>query len=150
MLFMILIGALLFANFVNYTTMPADLQELRHAVQCPAGAGDRRHLRHLHRARHCHGGAVDDPPHRAAVLSRCPALGYDPVWFGILVVIVVQIGMISPPVGMNIFVVKSLPSVTSQWHHLSGRHAFTFALVVLLALIVAFPALASWLPSFMR
>ena len=36
------------------------------------------------------------------------ALGYDPVWFGILVVIVVQIGMISPPVGMNIFVVKNL------------------------------------------
>src|SRR5256886_13020278 len=44
-------------------------------------------------------------------LSRSPvvtALGFDPVWFGIIIVIVVQIGLISPPVGMNIFVVKSL------------------------------------------
>ena len=109
MLFMILIGALLFANFVNYTTMPADLKKLRHAVQRPPDAGDRRHLPGLRRARHGHGGAVHDPPDRAAVLpASSSALGYDPIWFGILVVIVVQIGMISPPVGMNIFVVKNL------------------------------------------
>ena len=108
MLFMILIGALLFANFVNYTTMPADLRGFVTMFQ-------------LHPvlviAAICVvyvvlGTAMEE---LSMILLTVPlflplviGLGYDPVWFGILVVIVVQIGMISPPVGMNIFVVKNL------------------------------------------
>ena len=64
--------------------------------------------------------------------------------------IVVQIGMISPPVGMNIFVVKNLIRHLSIADIFRGVTPFTVALVALLALIVAFPGLATWLPSFMR
>ena len=77
-------------------------------------------------------------------------LGYDAVWFGILVVIVVQIGMISPPVGMNIFVVKNLLRHVSMADVFRGVTPFTFALVALLMIIVIFPGLVTWLPGFMR
>jgi TRAP-type C4-dicarboxylate transport system permease large subunit len=78
------------------------------------------------------------------------ALGYDPVWFGIIVVLVVQIGLISPPVGMNIFVVKSLLPHLSLTTVFRGVWPFTVALVVMLALVVAFPQLATWLPGQMK
>jgi TRAP-type C4-dicarboxylate transport system permease large subunit len=77
------------------------------------------------------------------------SLGYDAVWFGIVVVIVVQIGLISPPVGMNIFVVKNLLRHLSLGTVFEGVMPFTAALVVLLGLMVAFPALATWLPGLM-
>jgi C4-dicarboxylate transporter, DctM subunit len=150
MLFMILIGALLFANFVNYTTMPADLKgfvtqfnvhpTLVIAAIC---------LIYI-----VLGTAMEE---LSMILLTVPlffpvvtGLGYDPIWFGILVVIVVQIGMISPPVGMNIFVVKNLIRHLSIADIFRGVTPFTFALVVLLALIVAVPGLATWLPGFMR
>jgi TRAP-type C4-dicarboxylate transport system permease large subunit len=78
------------------------------------------------------------------------SLGYDAIWFGILVVIVVQIGMISPPVGMNIFVVKNLIRHLSIGDVFRGVTPFTVALVALLALIVTVPGTATWLPGFMR
>jgi C4-dicarboxylate transporter DctM subunit len=78
------------------------------------------------------------------------ALGYSPIWFGVLIVIVVQIGLISPPVGMNIFVVKNLLRHLSIMTVFRGVTPFTVALVALLGLVVAFPGLATWLPSFMK
>jgi TRAP-type C4-dicarboxylate transport system permease large subunit len=82
-------------------------------------------------------------------LPLITSLGYDPIWFGILVVIVVQIGMISPPVGMNIFVVKNLLGHVSLGAIFRGITPFTVALIVLLAVIVAFPGLVMWLPTLM-
>jgi TRAP-type C4-dicarboxylate transport system permease large subunit len=78
------------------------------------------------------------------------SLGYDPVWFGILIVVVVEIGLISPPVGMNIFVVKSLLPNMSTMTVFRGVTPFAVALVVMLGIMVAFPQLATWLPGFMR
>jgi TRAP-type C4-dicarboxylate transport system permease large subunit len=77
-------------------------------------------------------------------------LGYDPIWFGIIVVIVVQIGLISPPVGMNIFVVKNLIRHLSVGTVFRGVWPFTVAQVVLLGLVVAFPPMATYLPQFMK
>ena len=68
-------------------------------------------------------------------------LGFDPVWFGILIVCVVEIGMITPPVGMNVFVLSSvLPDVpTGQiWR---GVMPFIVADIVRLAILIAFPAI---------
>ncbi len=50
-------------------------------------------------------------------------LGFDPVWFGIIIVVVVMIGLISPPVGMNMFVVKSMLPGSRDAHDLPGRDA---------------------------
>ena len=69
---------------------------------------------------------------------------------GVLIVIVVQIGMISPPVGMNMFVVKNLLKHISMADVFRGVTPFAVALVTMLLVIVAFPGLATWLPSFMR
>ena len=149
MLFVILIGALLFANFINYTTMPADLRSFVtlfgvHPVLVIAAI--------------CFiyvvlGTAMEE---LSMMLLTVPlflplvtALGYDPVWFGVLVVIVVQIGMISPPVGMNIFVVKNLLGEVSLGAIFKGTMPFTVALVVLLAFVVAFPGMVTWLPGLM-
>ena len=93
-----------------------DLQGSDHALAAQPDDGDGRDLRDLRRPRHGDGRAVDDPAHRFRCSSRSsPRLGMDPVWFGIIIVVVVQIGLISPPVGMNMFVVKSmLPGMTTQ------------------------------------
>jgi C4-dicarboxylate transporter, DctM subunit len=150
MLFMILIGALLFANFVNYTTMPADLRSFVTQFNVhPTLVIAAICLIYI-----VLGTAMEE---LSMILLTVPlffpvviGLGYDPIWFGILVVIVVQIGMISPPVGMNIFVVKNLIRHLSIGDVFRGVTPFTFALIALLALIVAFPGLATWLPGFMR
>jgi tripartite ATP-independent transporter DctM subunit len=150
MLFMILIGALIFANFINYTTMPADLKDFVTQFQVHPI---------LVIVAICAiyvvlGTAMEE---LSMILLTVPvlfplvvALGFDPVWFGILVVIVVQIGLISPPVGMNIFVVKSLLRHLTIGTVFRGVTPFTVALIALLAIVVAFPQLATYLPGFMK
>jgi len=150
MLFMILIGALIFANFINYTTMPADLKgfvaqfQVHPILVIVAICAIYVVL----------GTAMEE---LSMILLTVPvlfplvvALGFDPVWFGIIVVIVVQIGLISPPVGMNIFVVKSLLRHVTIGTVFRGVTPFSVALVALLAIVVAFPQLATYLPGFMK
>jgi C4-dicarboxylate transporter DctM subunit len=150
MLFMILIGAFLFANFINYTTMPADLRsfvtyfELRPIMVIVAICAVYVIL----------GTAMEE---LSMILLTVPlffpvvtGLGYDPIWFGIIVVIVVQIGLISPPVGMNIFVVKNLIRHLSIGTVFRGVWPFTAAQVILLGLVVAFPQMTTYLPQFMK
>jgi C4-dicarboxylate transporter, DctM subunit len=77
-------------------------------------------------------------------------LGYDPVWFGVLIVVVVEIGLISPPVGMNLFVLKTLLPNVPTTTVFRGVMPFMIADCVRFALLVAFPAISLWLPSLMR
>jgi TRAP-type C4-dicarboxylate transport system permease large subunit len=77
-------------------------------------------------------------------------LGFDPVWFGVVIVCVVEIGLISPPVGMNLFVLKTLLPGVPTGTVFRGVMPFMWADVVRLAILVAFPWLALWLPSLMR
>ena len=150
MLFMILIGAFLFANFINYTTMPADLKsfvsesQLSPVMVVIAICAIYVIL----------GSAMEE---LSMILLTVPlffpvvtALGWDPVWFGIIIVLVVQIGLISPPVGMNIFVLRSLLPQVGLGTLFRGVMPFTFALIAMLGIMVAFPQLATWLPSLMK
>ena len=76
-------------------------------------------------------------------------LGFDPVWFGILIVCVLEIGMISPPVDMNVFVLRSvLPDVpTAQiWR---GVMPFLYADILRLSLLISFPMITLWLSRFL-
>jgi C4-dicarboxylate transporter DctM subunit len=77
------------------------------------------------------------------------ALGYDPVWFGILLVIVVELGLITPPLGMDVFIVQGLIPGTSSWQMFANVGAFVVAAVACLAMVIAWPQLALWLPSLM-
>jgi TRAP-type C4-dicarboxylate transport system permease large subunit len=72
------------------------------------------------------------------------------VWFGVLIVLVVQIGLISPPVGMNLFVLNSLLKLVALRQIFRGVWIFVAALCVGLAVVLEFQPLALWLPSFMK
>jgi TRAP-type C4-dicarboxylate transport system permease large subunit len=77
-------------------------------------------------------------------------LGYDPIWFGILIVTVVEIGLISPPVGMNLFVLKTLLPQVSTGTVFRGVLPFMAADVIRLGILISFPVLSLYLPSLMK
>jgi TRAP-type C4-dicarboxylate transport system permease large subunit len=77
-------------------------------------------------------------------------LGFDPVWFGVLIVLVVQIGLISPPVGMNLFVLNALLKNVQLLQIFRGVWLFVGGLVVALAIVLEFPSISLLLPGFMK
>jgi TRAP-type C4-dicarboxylate transport system permease large subunit len=75
------------------------------------------------------------------------ALGYDPIWLGIIIIVLVEAALITPPVGLNLFVVQSLRKSGSMSAVITGSLPFVLAMFILLALLAFFPGLALWLPS---
>lgn len=149
MLFAILIAAMVFTNFINFTTMPGDLRDFilefspNPIMVVVMMMGIYLIL-----------GMVMEE--LAIVLLTIPVffpvitgLGFDPVWFGILIVTIVEIGMISPPVGLNLFVLNSLlPDVKLSTIY-KGVIPFVLADIVRLGILIAVPAIALWLPGLM-
>jgi C4-dicarboxylate transporter, DctM subunit len=149
MLFTILIGAMIFTSFINFTTMPGDLKDFilqfspNPIMVVVMMMGIYLLL-----------GMVMEE--LAIVLLTIPVffpvimgLGYDPIWFGILIVTVVEIGMISPPVGLNLFVLNSLlPDVKLSTLY-RGVWPFVVADVVRLGILIAVPGIALVLPRLM-
>ncbi|MFP6710524.1 MAG: TRAP transporter large permease subunit [Rhodospirillales bacterium] len=76
-------------------------------------------------------------------------LGFDPIWFGIIVVMVVELGLITPPVGMNVFIIKGMAPEVPLSKIYKGVLPFVIAQILLIGLILAFPKIATWLPSTM-
>jgi tripartite ATP-independent transporter DctM subunit len=74
-------------------------------------------------------------------------LGYDPVWFGIVVILLIETALVTPPVGLNLFVVQNLRRTGSMNDVIVGTLPFLGALFAMLALLAAFPGLATWLPA---
>jgi C4-dicarboxylate transporter DctM subunit len=150
MLFMILIGALMFAEFVNITSMPDDLKNFVNRFQ----VSPIMVVAVIMAIYVILGTAMEE---LSMILLTVPVffplivhLGVDPIYFGILIVVVVEIGLISPPVGMNLFVLNTLlPQVPTR---VIFRGVLPFMAIdcVRLAILVAFPILSLWLPSFMR
>ncbi|MFN2644363.1 MAG: TRAP transporter large permease [Burkholderiales bacterium] len=150
MLFLILIGALMFAEFVNITSMPADLTTLvsrfdLHPLMVVAA------IMVIYVVL---GTAMEE---LSMILLTVPLffplivhLGLDPVWFGILIVVVVEIGLISPPVGMNLFVLNTLLPQVPTRTIFRGVMPFVVVDCVRLAILVAFPIISTLLPSFMK
>ncbi|MFN3462357.1 MAG: TRAP transporter large permease subunit, partial [Oceanibaculum sp.] len=77
------------------------------------------------------------------------ALGVDPVWFGIFLVIMCEIALITPPVGMNLYVVQGVRSGGSVGEVIQGTLPFLGVMVLLTLLLIAFPSIALWLPGLM-
>jgi TRAP-type C4-dicarboxylate transport system permease large subunit len=73
--------------------------------------------------------------------------GYDPIWFSILVVIVVEVGLIHPPVGMNLFVIQAQAPDVRITSIYRGIVPFLIAPLVLLVILFLLPGLALWLPK---
>lgn len=76
-------------------------------------------------------------------------LGFDPIWFGVLVVVTLEMGLISPPVGVNVFIVKSVARDVPLGDIFVGVLPFWCAMLAALALLVAFPDIALYLPNTM-
>ena len=80
------------------------------------------------------------------VLPLVKALGFDPVWFGVIVIVVAEVGLVTPPVGLNVFVVSRYAKRPLQeifagvWPHVVSH-------LLLLIVLVAFPSIILWLPS---
>ena len=83
-----------------------------------------------------------------AVFKLITALGFDPIWFGVMFVTVCEIGMIVPPVGINLFVIQSVTGLPLQTI-VRGIVPFVAADCVRMLVIALLPALATWLPSMM-
>lgn len=75
--------------------------------------------------------------------------GFDPIWFGVLVVLTLEMGLISPPVGMNVFIVKSVAKDVPLGKIFAGVVPFFLAMLLTLAIIVAFPQISLFLPNTM-
>ncbi|MCU0927686.1 MAG: TRAP transporter large permease [Burkholderiaceae bacterium] len=149
MLFTILIAATMFANFINMTSMPYDLKDWILELGLPplAVVGAMMVIYILL-------GTIMEE--LSMVLLTLPVffpivvgLGFDPVWFGVLIVLVVQIGLISPPVGLNLFVLNSLLRDVPLTQIYRGVWMFVVALVAALFLVLEFAPIALWLPGFM-
>lgn len=76
------------------------------------------------------------------------ALGFDPVWLGIVIIILIEVALITPPVGLNLFVVHSLRTSGSMNALMIGAIPFVLMLLLLVFLLAIFPGLALWLPQF--
>ena len=150
MLFALLISATIFANFVNFTSMPGDLKEwITHLGLSPIMIVASMMLIYI-----VLGTVMEE---LTMVLLTIPlffpivtSLGFDPVWFGVLIVMIVQIGLISPPVGMNLFVINALLPGVSLGSIFRGCWPFVLIMVGVLGLLLAFPQLSLWLPSLMK
>jgi TRAP-type C4-dicarboxylate transport system permease large subunit len=150
MLFVILIGALMFAEFVNITSMPADLKAFVSRFEVnPLMVVAAIMVIYV-----VLGTAMEE---LSMILLTVPLffplivhLGLDPVWFGILIVVVVEIGLISPPVGMNLFVLNTLLPQVPTRTIFRGVMPFVAVDCVRLAILVAFPVLSTFLPSLMK
>lgn len=77
-------------------------------------------------------------------------MGYDPIWWGILMIVMIEIAQITPPIGMNVFVVKGMARDVPMKTIFSGIVPFLYADVVRILLLVFVPALSLWLPKVMR
>ncbi len=150
MLFTILIAAMMFSNFINFTSMPGDLRDwITHLGLSPVLVVGAMMLIYI-----LLGTIMEE---LSMVLLTIPvffpivtALGFDPVWFGVLIVFVVQIGLISPPVGMNLFVLNALLDGVSLKQIFRGVWLFVLMLIVAMLLVLEMPQLALWLPGFMK
>jgi TRAP-type C4-dicarboxylate transport system permease large subunit len=75
------------------------------------------------------------------------ALGYDPLWFGIFLVIMCEIALITPPVGMNLYVVQAVRGRGSITQVVRGVLPFLACIFLLVAIMTAFPEIITWLPK---
>ena len=81
------------------------------------------------------------------VIPIMQALGYDPIWFGVIMVIVLEMGLIDPPVGINVFIVKGLVPDVPMSEIFAGIVPFWFAMMVCIAILIVFPEIATFIPD---
>jgi tripartite ATP-independent transporter DctM subunit len=148
--FTVLIGALLFGYFLTVTQTPQKVTEFLTGL----GLG-RYGVLALIMIMYLILGCLMDA--MAMIILTIPIifpvivhLGFDPIWFGIIIVMTVELGLIHPPVGMNVFVIKSVVHDVSFSTIFKGVIPFIITDIIRLIILIAFPIIALWLPSLIR
>jgi tripartite ATP-independent transporter DctM subunit len=146
MLFVIIFGATLFSSFAVQTRLPDMLAEGARALDL-SGVGVMVLIVFAYIVLGCFlegfGMVLITVP---VFLPLIKQFGYDPVWFAIIVVIVVEVGLIHPPVGMNLFVIQAQAPDVKITAIYRGIVPFLIAPLILIVLMFLFPELALWLP----
>ena len=107
------------------------------------------HHRHLHGARLLHGGLLHDGADAADRAARAQAHEFDLIWFGVIAIIVIEMGLISPPVGLNVYIVKGIANDVPMSTIFRGIWPFWIAMAVCIGILMVFPNLALFLPNTM-
>jgi C4-dicarboxylate transporter, DctM subunit len=147
MLFFILLGALLFGYFLVQARLPAALVEFVQGL----GASPLTVMLILVAFYVLLGCFLESITMLLITvpvfLPLVTSIGYDPIWFGVFLVVLIEVGLITPPVGMNLFVLQSQLPDTRLGVVYRGVLPFLLANALLIALLLALPGLALWLPE---
>ena len=145
--FTVLIGAILFGYFLTVTQVPQKVTEFITGM----GMGRYGVLAVIMLMYLALGCLMDS---MAMIILTVPiifpvitSLGFDPVWFGIIIVMTVELGLIHPPVGMNVFVIKTVVKDVSFATIFLGVIPFVLTDIARLVVLIVFPAIALWLPG---
>lgn len=149
-IYVVLIGATLFGYFLAITQVPQDLT--RFLLELGAGRyGTLLLIMMMFLVMGCFLDAM------AMIILMVPIvfpviteLGFDPIWFGVIIVMTVELGLITPPVGMNVFVINSIAGTVSLTTIFRGVLPFVAVDVLRLLLLIAFPGIVLLLPSGMN
>jgi C4-dicarboxylate transporter, DctM subunit len=149
-IFTVLIGAILFGYFLTITQTPQQVT----AFLTGLGLG-RYGVLALIMVMYLVLGCLMDA--LAMVILTVPivfpvvtALGFDPIWFGVIIVMTVELGLIHPPVGMNVFVIKTVIPEVSFLTIFAGVLPFILTDILRLVILITFPVIATYLPDHMR
>jgi tripartite ATP-independent transporter DctM subunit len=144
----VLIGAMIFGYFIALTTLPMALAKFVSSLAIPP-LGILICILVVYLILGCLMDAL------AMVLLTMPifipvilALGFDPIWFGVILCLMCEMALITPPVGMNVFVISGMSGV-KMYTVFKGIMPFLTAMVVCMALLIAFPQISLWLPRTM-
>ncbi|GAB6095520.1 TRAP transporter permease [Desulfatiferula olefinivorans] len=150
MILVIVAGATVFGHFLAITRIPFDIAQAVSAIDLPVYA-----VIGLIILVYLLGGCFIDS--LALIMLTVPifypvvvAMGFDPLWFGVLIVLVTQIGVITPPVGINVYVVQSVVPDVSLGVIFKGVLPLLVALILATLALLAWPSLALYLPGLMR
>jgi tripartite ATP-independent transporter DctM subunit len=150
MILVIVAGATVFGHFLAVTRIPFDIAAWVAGFNLPSWA-----IMSMIILAYLIGGCVIDA--LALIMLTVPifypvviAMGYNPIWFGVIIVLVTQIGVITPPVGVNVYVVSGVARDIPLEVIFKGVIPLLLALVAGTLLMLPFPQIALWLPGLMR
>lgn len=150
MVMVIVAGATMFGHFLAITRIPYALATWVSELPLPPGA-----IMAFIMFLYLLGGCFIDA--LALILLTIPIffpvvmnMGYDPIWFGVVIVLITQMGVITPPVGVNVYVVSGVAREVPLQTIFKGALPFLLALILMALILIPFPQIALFLPGLMR
>ena len=148
MIMLIIAGAMMFGRFMAVSRLPFELANWTASLQMPPFVV----MTVIILIYLLLGTAIDG---LAMIVLTIPIfypvvtdiLGYDPIWFGVVIVLAVGLAEASPPVGMNVFIIKGIAKDISMGTIFRGMWPFTIGMFILIAILMAFPSIATFLPN---